>query len=78
MSLVCVRHLSYRINLQYGPISPERIRDALLSSKVTIVRNKPDGKYYAIPSNGSPECVKIYKLFGKNYSRTPFPVTSLA
>lgn len=78
MSLVCVRHLSYRIKLQYGPISPERIRDALLSSKVTIVRNKPDGKYYAIPSNGSPECVKIYKFFGKNYSRTPFPVTSLA
>ncbi len=35
------------------------------SSKVTIVRNKPDGKYYAIPSNGSPECVKIYKFFGK-------------
>lgn len=75
MALSCVRHLSYRLKLQYGPISPERIKDALLTSKLTIVRNKPDRKLYAIPSNASPDAVKMYKLFGKTYSRTPFHVT---
>ena len=77
MSLVCIRHLSYCIKLQYGLMSPEQIRTALLSSKITIVRNKPTNKYYAIPSNASPEAVKIYKISGKEYSMTPYPVTDL-
>lgn len=77
MSLVCIRHLSYCIKLQYETMSPEQIRTALLSSKITIVRNKPTNKYYAIPSNASPEAVKIYKISGKRYSLTPYPVTDL-
>jgi len=77
MSLVCIRHLSYRVKLQYAPMSPERIKDSLLTSKVTIVKNKPTSKYYGIPSNASPEAVKIYKIYGKDYSKTPYPITNL-
>lgn len=77
MSLVCIRHLAYRVKLQYGPMSPEKIRTALLTSKITVVKNKPTNKYYAIPSNASPEAVKIYKINGKNYSKTPYSITNL-
>jgi transposase len=77
MALACVRHLCHRVKLQCGAMSPQRIKDALLTSKLTIVRNKPDSRYYAIPSNASPEAVKIYRFFGKEYSRTPFAVSDL-
>lgn len=75
MSLVCVRHVTYRIKLQHSAISPERIRTALLSSNLRIVKHKKTNNHYAIPSNASPEAVKIYKIFGKNYSKTPFAIT---
>ncbi len=74
MSLVCVRHVSYRIKLQHEAMSPERIRTALLSSNLRIVRHKKTNHHYAIPSNASPEAVKIYKIFGKDYSKTPFAI----
>ncbi|MDP2789031.1 MAG: IS1634 family transposase [bacterium] len=77
MSLVCIRKLAYCIKLQYRSMSPEQIRTALLTSKITIVKDKPTNKYYAIPSNASPEAVKIYKISGKEYSRTPYKVTDL-
>lgn len=74
MSLVCVRHVSYRIKLQHEAMSPEKIRTALLSSDLRIVKHKRTSNHYAIPSNASPEAVKIYKIFGKNYSKTPFAI----
>ena len=74
MSLVCVRHVSYRIKLQHDAMSPERIRTALLTSNLRIVKHKKSNNHYAIPSNASPEAVKIYKIFGKDYSKTPFAI----
>ena len=74
MSLVCVRHVSYRIKLQHDAMSPERIRTALITSNLRIVKHKKTNNHYAIPSNASPEAVKIYKIFGKDYSKTPFAI----
>lgn len=74
MSLVCVRHVSYRIKLQHEAMSPEKIRTALITSNLRIVKHKKTNNLYAIPSNASPEAVKIYKIFGKDYSKTPFAI----
>ena len=74
MSLVCVRHVSYRVKLQHEAMSPEKIRTALLTSNLRIVKHKKTHNHYAIPSNASPEAVKIYKIFGKDYSKAPFAI----
>jgi|GEM_PF-98307 len=57
-----VRHLEYRVRLQYIKLSPEKIRKILLSIQATIFYNTKTNKKYAIPSKISQDAKKIYKL----------------
>ena len=49
-SLLIVRHLEYRIKLQYKKLSPKVIRELLLNIQTSIVYDKTKKIKYAIPS----------------------------
>ena len=61
-SLLIVRHLEYRIKLQYKKLSPKVIRELLLNIQTSIVYDKTKKIKYAIPSKIKLETKKIYKL----------------
>ncbi len=71
MAFTCVRHLEYRVGLQYQKLSPKVIRDSLTRIQVSILRG-PDKQGYVIPSKGSQEARKIYQVMGLRYSETPY------
>ncbi|MGC9309962.1 MAG: IS1634 family transposase [Candidatus Nanoarchaeia archaeon] len=62
MAYTLVRHLEYRVRLQYIKLSPQKIRKILLSIQATIFYNTKTNKKYAIPSKISQDAKKIYKL----------------
>jgi transposase len=62
MAYTLVRHLEYRVRLQYIKLSPEKIRKILLSIQATIFYNTKTNKKYGIPSKISQDAKKIYKL----------------
>jgi len=62
MAYSLVRHLEYRVRLQYKKLSPEKIRKLLLSSQGSIYYNKKTDKKYYMPSYLSTDTKKIYKL----------------
>ena len=62
MAYTLVRHLEYRVRLQYIKLSPQKIRKILLSIQATIFYNTKTNKKYGIPSKISTEAKKIYKL----------------
>ena len=72
MALVCIRHLSYRVNLQYQPLSPEIIRNELVHVQQSILIHKTNGNRYGIPSKPTLHAQKIYQVMGKKLSATPF------
>jgi transposase len=72
MSLVCVRHLSYRVKLQYQPLSPEIIRNELVHVQQSILLHKTSSHRYAIPSKPTLHAQKIYQVMGEKLSATPF------
>ncbi len=57
-----IRHLEYRVRLQYIKLSPEKIRKILLSIQATIFYNTKTNKKYVISSKISQDAKKIYKL----------------
>lgn len=76
-SLLIVRHLGYRIKLQYKKLSPKVIRELLLNIQTSIVYDKTKKIKYAIPSKIKLETKKIYKLMDKQYSTTPYIIGKL-
>jgi len=64
MAYSLVRHLEYRVRLQYVKLSPEKIRQILLSIQVSIFYCNKKKMRYAMPSSISVEATKIYKLMG--------------
>lgn len=66
-----IRHAQYRIKLQSQPMSPEKIRNELLSVQVSIVQDKTTGGLYSLPSSISVNSQKIYRVFGLKHSLTP-------
>ncbi|MEI7706880.1 MAG: IS1634 family transposase [Chlorobium sp.] len=72
MSLVCIRHLSYRVKLQYQPLSPEIIRNELVHVQQSILIHKTSSHRYAIPSKPTLHAQKIYQVMGEKVSAIPF------
>jgi transposase len=72
MALVCIRHLTYRVKLQYQPLSAEIIRNELVHVQQSILINKGTGHRYGIPSKPTLHARKIYQVMGKKLSSTPF------
>lgn len=62
MAFTCVRHLEYRINLQYQKLSPEIIRQELIRVQASILIDQKTKFKYCLPSNVSEHAKKIYKL----------------
>ena len=57
-----VRYLEYRIRLQYKKLSPEKIRQILLSVQTSILYDTATDRKFAMPSKISDDAKKIYKL----------------
>ena len=74
MSLVCIRHLEHRVNLQTEKMSPDRIRKALLSVQVNFVKHIKDQRLFGIPSKPEDDAKIIYKTFGCKLSQQPYLV----
>jgi transposase len=72
MALVCIRHLSYRVKLQYEPLSPEIIRNELVHVQQSILIHKSNGNRYGVPSKPTLHAQKIYQVMGEKLSSTPF------
>lgn len=70
MSLLLVRHLCYRVNLQYKKLSPEAIKKELLHSQESIIKNSSSGEKFALPSSETLHIKKLYNIVGKQYSNS--------
>ena len=64
MALCCVRQLEYRVNRLYQKLSPEVIRENLMSVQASILRHKPSGQKYVLPSTTREHAGKIYQVMG--------------
>jgi transposase len=62
MAYTLVRYLEYRVRLQYKKLSPEKIRQILLSVQTSILYDTATDKKFAMPSKVTDDAKKIYKL----------------
>jgi len=62
MAYTLVRYLEHRIRLQYKKISPQKIREILLSVQTSILYDTATDKKFTLPSKVSEDTKKIYKL----------------
>jgi transposase len=74
ISFTCVRHLEYRVALQYKKLSPEAIRKELLHVQLSFLKHQQNKKRYGIPSKISQDAKKIYQLMGIKFSTVPFQI----
>lgn len=66
MALTCVRHLEYRVALQYKKLSPEVIRKALWQVQASVIRDKSTNKCLLLPSRINAEAKHIYRVVKAN------------
>ena len=62
MAYTLVRYLEHRVRLQYVKLSPEKIRQILLSVQTSIYYDTKTNNKYSMPSLMSDDAKKIYKL----------------
>lgn len=67
-----VKHLEYRVKLQYKKLSPEKIRQTLVRVQTSILYDKQKRIRYGLPSRISQDARKIYKFCNVDRKLTPF------
>ena len=72
-----VRHLEYRVRLQYKKLSPEKIRQHLSNVQTSIIFDKKKRIRYGLPSNISLEAKKIYQVMNMKKNRTPYIIEKM-
>jgi hypothetical protein len=72
MSLLCVRHLQYRMALQARAVSPEKICNALTQVQHSVLEHQQTQRRYVIPSAISETGRQLYKVMGLTHSTTPY------
>lgn len=72
MSLLCVRHLQYRMALQARPVSPEVVRNALVHVQHSVLEHTQTHRRYVIPSAVNEAGRQLYKVMGLTHSTTPY------
>ncbi len=73
-----VRHLEYRIRLQYIKLSPEKIRRLLLSVQAAILLDRKTKNRFVLPSNSSSLNIrKIYRLMDAPLHRSVYKICSV-
>ena len=71
MAYTLVRYLEYRVRLQYKKLSPEKIRQILLSVQTSILYDTTTDKKFAMPSKVSDDSKIIYNLMGVPITTKP-------
>ena len=71
MAYALVRHLEYRVRLQYKKLSPAKIRNILLSIQSSILYDTTTNRKFSMPSKVSQDAKKIYKLMEVNVRIKP-------
>lgn len=74
MSLVTIRTLEYKVNLQYKKLSPERIRYTLSRIEASVLKDTKTGNRYVLPSQISQDAKKIYQIIGYKWRETPYQI----
>jgi transposase len=64
MAFVCVKYLEYLVKTQYKKLSPETIKDELLSVRVGIIKNHATKKRYILPTRINQDAKQIYRISG--------------
>ncbi len=72
MALSLSRQLQYRMRVLGKPVSPQIIRQSLVSVQLSIVRDKKTGHLYGIPSATTQQTKEIYQAAGLKLSTIPF------
>lgn len=72
-----VKHLEYRVKLQYKKISPEKIRQALIRVQTSILYDKHKKIRYGLPSKISLDAKKIYAICGANHKLSPYIIKKM-
>jgi transposase len=67
-----VKHLAYRVKLQYKSLSIERIRQRLIRTQTSILYDQKRKIRYGLPSRTTMEVKRIYKLMNINRRLTPY------
>ena len=62
MAYTLVRYLEHRVRLQYKKISPQKIREILLSVQTSILYDTATDRKFTLPSKVSEDAKKIYRL----------------
>lgn len=77
MALLCVRYLEYRVKIQKPKLSPLKIREALVATQISVVKDISTNNFYAIPSMPTPEAKQLYSIVNKTLSNIPFSLGKL-
>ena len=71
-ALFLVRHLEYRVKVQYKKLSPKKIKELLLSVQHSTLVDKTRKIKYAIPSKTNVDINKLYRIMGIKKHTTPY------
>jgi len=71
MAYTLVRHLEYRVRLQYKKLSPQKIKNILLSVQSSILYDTKTDRKFSLPSRVSLDAKKIYNLMEVNIVTKP-------
>ncbi len=78
MTLLCVRHLQYRVRLQQGVAMPAAvIHGALTHVQHSVLEDPQTGQRYAIPSGRNAEARKLYRVMGQTHDPMPLELEEL-
>ncbi|MBC8552799.1 MAG: IS1634 family transposase [Candidatus Brocadiales bacterium] len=72
-----VKHLQYRVKLQYKKLSPEKIRQHLISVQTSILLDTKKRIRYGLPSRMSQQARKIYQVQAIERKITPYIINKL-
>ncbi len=78
MTLLCVRHLSWRTRLQQRALSEEAIRRALVGVQCSVLHDRGSGRRYVIPSALGDVARRLYRVMGLKRTAVPFELTETA
>ena len=72
-----VRHLEYRVKLQYTKLSPEEIRRNLIGVQTSVLYDKTKKIRYGLPSRISKHAKKIYDILQVKRQCTPYIIEKM-
>ena len=67
-----VKHLEYRVRLQYRKLSIEKIRQVLAKVQTSILFDRQKRIRYGLPSRTGKDARKIYNILDIKRSITPY------